>query len=445
MVPGFSTRGKHKEVPMLARPFRFLHAADLHLEEPVCGLSDIPQHLEEALLEAPWRAARRLVDTAVEEAVDFVLLSGDVIDAAVAGPSGVVRWRRELERLAEHRIAVYWAAGSVDLQSNWPAAARLPAGVHRFIPGRPQEVTHWRDEAPLAIVQGAGGDSRAAVRAAEFRPEPSGLFTIALVPGIADAEGLAARGIHYWALGGEHARRTLSASPQVAHYPGTPQGRSPREAGPHGFTLVSVDESGTAHPRFVAADAVRWHVERIELVPSATGRELADQLEQRLEALWEGAAGRHLLIDWGVVAEGALAYRLRQGVLKDELLGLLREAYGRREPAAYSAALRVESRAAWPANWRDEDSLLGQFLRTLANHAENPQRHPLDLAGFLSEKQLAAGLAEPFQPAGEAERSAVLQEAARLGIDLLNPEAIDGTAAGGNALAALVHRMEEGT
>ncbi len=48
----------------------------------------------------------------------------------------------------------------------------------------------------------------------------------------------------YWALGGRAERTTLFNSPGIAHYPGTPQGRSPAEAGTHGCTLVNVDEQG---------------------------------------------------------------------------------------------------------------------------------------------------------------------------------------------------------
>ena len=57
----------------------------------------------------------------------------------------------------------------------------------------------------------------------------------------AKADGLEAhptRGMHYWALGGRAERTTLFNSPGIAHYPGTPQGRSPAEAGAHGCTVV---------------------------------------------------------------------------------------------------------------------------------------------------------------------------------------------------------------
>ena len=69
--------------------FRFLHASDLHLDRPPRGLAEVPDHLRSVLAEAPYRAAERVFDAAVKERVDFVVLSGDVIDplAAARGAS----------------------------------------------------------------------------------------------------------------------------------------------------------------------------------------------------------------------------------------------------------------------------------------------------------------------------------------------------------------------
>ena len=40
-------------------PFRFVHASDFHLEQPLCGVTDVPDHLRELFLEAPYAAAAR--------------------------------------------------------------------------------------------------------------------------------------------------------------------------------------------------------------------------------------------------------------------------------------------------------------------------------------------------------------------------------------------------
>ena len=36
---------------------RFIHAADFHLERPMHDLLDLPEHLKQALVDAPWKAA----------------------------------------------------------------------------------------------------------------------------------------------------------------------------------------------------------------------------------------------------------------------------------------------------------------------------------------------------------------------------------------------------
>ena len=74
---------------MSGQSFRFLHASDFHLEEPLGGLAEVPPHLGELFLDAPFTAAERVFDVAVRERVDFVILSGDILEPTLAGPRGI--------------------------------------------------------------------------------------------------------------------------------------------------------------------------------------------------------------------------------------------------------------------------------------------------------------------------------------------------------------------
>ena len=56
--------------------FRFLHAADLHLDSPLRGLEADPSAPAELIRAATRRALGRLVDLAIEEKVDFLLIAG---------------------------------------------------------------------------------------------------------------------------------------------------------------------------------------------------------------------------------------------------------------------------------------------------------------------------------------------------------------------------------
>jgi DNA repair exonuclease SbcCD nuclease subunit len=60
--------------------FRFLHAADIHLDSPMRGLEADPDAPAALLREASRAAFRNLIDAAIEEQVAFVLIAGDLYD-----------------------------------------------------------------------------------------------------------------------------------------------------------------------------------------------------------------------------------------------------------------------------------------------------------------------------------------------------------------------------
>ena len=60
--------------------FRFLHAADLHIDSPLRGLGRYEGAPVEALRVATRTAFENLVQLAIDEAVGFVVLAGDVYD-----------------------------------------------------------------------------------------------------------------------------------------------------------------------------------------------------------------------------------------------------------------------------------------------------------------------------------------------------------------------------
>src|SRR6266404_4920454 len=61
-------------------PMRFLHAADVHLDSPLRGLDDYEGAPVQALRGATRKAFAGLVQLAVAERVDFVILAGDLYD-----------------------------------------------------------------------------------------------------------------------------------------------------------------------------------------------------------------------------------------------------------------------------------------------------------------------------------------------------------------------------
>ena len=60
--------------------FRFLHAADVHLDSPLIGLDRYESAPVTAVRSATRRAFENLVRLAIDEHVAFVLLAGDLYD-----------------------------------------------------------------------------------------------------------------------------------------------------------------------------------------------------------------------------------------------------------------------------------------------------------------------------------------------------------------------------
>ena len=403
-------------------PLRFVHAADFHLEMPLYGMAEVPDHLRGGWLDAAYTAAQRVFDAAIAEEAEFLILSGDILRPQQAPLRGPIFLAEQFARLAGRGVAVYWAGGETDPPEAWPTAVPLPESVHFFPRGRTAEILHMRHDSPIARLVGQSRDGQRPVRVEEFDPDPAGLYSIAVAHGPADAAALAARGMHYWALGGRHERQTLSAGVAIAHDPGTPQGRCPEEPGVHGCTLVQVDEQGQARTSVIPTDTLRWCDERVVLEESATRGDLEALLRGRVQSLIETAAKMDRLVSWTIAGNGPLVAQLREAAMEAQLLDWLRGEYGMRAPAAWSLSLEVEAADAIPDTLYEGDTILGDFLRAIRQYEMNPaEAVPLD--GYLSEAQLAGALAAAASLPEGADRQHVLREAALLGLDLLGPKA----------------------
>lgn len=415
---------------MPERPFRFLHAADLHLDEPAAGVADAPGQLVDLLVDCPLLAGRRVFDAAIEHHVDFVLLAGDVIDLNRAAPREMAFLVEQFERLAAKNIAVYWAGGAID-SADWPVHYSLPANVKQASRLHVQRHRHEIAGEPVCELVGRGHEHGEAPKAHEFANSREDLFSIAVVH-TPFAGGMRDLGIEYWALGGLHGRSTLHQSAKsLSHYPGSPQGRSFNETGAHGCTLVQVDEGRQVRLTPIATDVVRWESQSLTLGVAADRAELERLLRDRTAQLLAEAAGAAVLIDWQIVCDGTIFGELRRGKLTADLLATLQREFGNRTPAVWTAAIRPELPTELPTAWQREETLRGDYLRAIGGLLHETQLSdsnlsPLDLDEILTHagdgvhlqrfERISASLTDP------ANRRRVLREAAWLGADLLSAE-----------------------
>lgn len=396
----------------MAEKLRFLHTSNWRLEQPPGGLPEVSPALRDRLLEAPLEAARRVVDLAVSEAVDFVLLAGDIAHPPQAGPRGLSFLMAQLGRLCEKGIPVYWPCGEHELA--WPGDVPLPEGVHRFGSDR-ESVVHRRDGQPLARIWGQSPAAGDRVALSDFDDDAEELFCVGATVGTFHARDASPHRPAYLALGGRANRRVLTGLPRPIQYSGSPQGRSFQQTGPHGCTLVSVGDDHVPRDSTVATDVVRYVCQSIQPPRSADRAELQSRLAEAVAALRDTADGRDLLVAWQIAAGEPLATQLRSGG-RDKLLAWLRDEFGSASPALWSASIRI-SAPRLPEHLYREDTFLGDYLRHVQAARDEPAAQ-IDLSDYLpADFDEAARLTEAVVQ--ERQRQFLLDEAARLGGQLL--------------------------
>jgi exonuclease SbcD len=412
-------------------PLRFIHASDFQLHQPLAGFAHAPDDMRQLLVDAPMAAARAVFDAAIVNSVDFVVLSGGLIDIQRAAPVSVRLLIDQFKRLADKHIRIYWAGSLTDGPDKWPGGLPLPPNVHVFPLDKVETVTHVRDARPIASIVGAS-TTTGRIRAGEYRADRDGLFTVGVANGSGDAEDLIKRSLHYWALGGRDDAETISSEPHIVHYAGSPQGRTAQSSGKHGAMLVSIDHAGLVRMQPLTTDVVRWHREMLVANHVTSDDELYRLMAERVTNLTSATPDRQLMIEWTIDVDDTLTQDLVGGDLSASLIERLNEQFGQRRPGAWTYLLKPEPHSDVAAEMYEEDTILGDFLRSLREYRSNTSKKNLDMANLLSSEALASELGRSLHLGDSLSREQLLRQVAQIGVHML------GGAALGDAGAAKI-------
>ena len=287
--------------------FKFLHAADIHLDSPLTGLSQHDEAPTETIRVATRSALTRLVDSAIDEGVDFVLIAGDLYDGDWKDFSTGISFNNEMRRLDAQQIPVYLIYGNHDAESRVTKSLQLQDNVHVFPTQEPETVHH--PSLPVSLHGQGFATQSVSENLAENYPQPSGnRYNIGLLhTNLGDREGhgnyapsslsqLVAHGYDYWALGHIHIREIHHENPHVV-YPGNTQGRHVKETGPKGCYLVTVDDDlKTCQCDFIALDTVRWENARVDCSDLVSEHALLDAIRIQLNKSLAKSDGRLLAV-----------------------------------------------------------------------------------------------------------------------------------------------------
>lgn len=323
--------------------FRFVHAADLHLDTPFAGLAGSDSLLAERLRDASLTALDRIVAEALDVGAAFVVFAGDLYDGVQRGIRAQLRFRAALTRLSDAGIPSFIAHGNHDPEGgSWSAIPTWPPLVTVFPAGTPISVPVVRDGAHLATVHGVSYGQRAERDNLALRfPTPArggGLHVGVLHCNVDGATGhepyspctlgeLTARGMGYWALGHVHRQRVLAEGPAWVVYPGNTQGRSfgAGEQGAKGALVVDVEDGAVVGVRPFTTDSVRFVELEANVARFTELGELVDALVGGARAAHDAHGDVELLVRARLSGRGELHQVLRDGAKRAELLQSLRD------------------------------------------------------------------------------------------------------------------------
>ena len=273
---------------------RFLHAADVHLDSPLCSLRSLDEATASQLHRASRRSLELIVQTAIEQKVSAVVLAGDLFDGPVKDAGAGLWVESQLKRLVRENIAVVLIRGNHDAVSNAQRVLHWSDGIYELASDAPQTIR--LDEVRLAIHgQSFGARAESTDLAAAYPPAVMGYFNIGLLHtsliGSSQHDNYAptsiglleSKGYDYWALGHIHQRTEQSLSDKCwIGYSGNTQGRHVRECGAKGCYVVHLSDNHIEKMEFVPTDSLRWHLLPVDLQPAQRLSDIEDCVEDAL-------------------------------------------------------------------------------------------------------------------------------------------------------------------
>ncbi len=312
--------------------FQFIHAADVHLDSPLRGLTAYETAPAEEIRGASRRAFQNLVDLALKQDVAFVVLAGDLYDGDWQDMRTGLWMMKQLARLTDASIPVVMVSGNHDAQSKMTKKLRAPKGVTRLGPRKPQSVELPEIGDGVVIHGQSYGRAEVTENLAQGYPEAQGRtegwFNIGLLHTALEGRAnhasyapcttsdLAAKGYDYWALGHVHAWEVLSKDPWIV-FPGCIQGRHIRETGVKGCAVVTVEDGRVVEVKPAPLDVLRWAQVEVDLAGTEAGEgeaileEALDRVQAALEAAAHSAEDRPLAARVTVVGATVVDQHLR--------------------------------------------------------------------------------------------------------------------------------------
>ena len=362
--------------------FRFIHAADIHLDSPLDHLRSLDAATARRVAAASRRSVETIVATAIEHQVAALIIAGDLFDGPVRDASAALWIDSQFRKLRTAGIDVVLIRGNHDALSNACRSVKWSTGVYQL--GADKATTHVIDSCGLAV-HGQSFAARAVLEniAAAYPEAFDGYFNVGVLhtslsgnsghdtyaPTSVDV--LDGRGFDYWALGHIHQRTVESLSSRCwVGFSGNTQGRHVRECGPKGCNLVHVRDRQVERVEFIATDTVRWYEIPVDVSELDMLVDLSDLVCGACEGLLNDQAGRQLAVRVRLTGASKLHTLLADSIARERISETLSSKL-RDLGSMWLESIRVETRTPRSAQQRPDLELPLGTLREIASDIQS--------------------------------------------------------------------------
>ena len=404
---------------------RFIHCADIHLDSPLRGLERYEGAPVELIRGATRGAFTSLITRCLEEAVDFLLIAGDLYDGDRRDFNTALYFCKQMSRLREWEIPVFLIRGNHDAESRITRDLPLPDNVYLFPANGPSTqvierlrvAVHGQSFATPAVTENL---------VAAYPDRRDAYFNIGLLhtsldgrPGHAPyapctTADLKAKGYDYWALGHVHTREIVCQDPWMV-FPGNLQGRHIRETGSKGYTLVTASNDGAVEDvRHCSVDVVRWHEIDVDGDGAVSVDEIVHRAREAIAQVSAAADGRiiaaRLIVGGCCAAHDEIATRPWQ--FEAQIRGVANDAA---VDSVWIADLVVDTSPTYDLGAiRDRDDPVGELARLIQELGDSPEaREEIDREFLALRSSLPSELHQDMVPEREEAWDALLRDVER--------------------------------
>ena len=329
--------------------FKFIHCSDLHIDSPFKGFSSVENSLVEALRKSTYQAFQNIVELALKEKVEAVLIAGDIYDGAEKSLEAQLKFRHGLQKLSDKGIDTFIVHGNHDPLDGWSNSLEWPERVHIFSGAQMECLPVEMNGVVKAHVYGISYPKRDVTEnlAKKFSRGNGEGFAIGLLHSNVGSQSghdnyapcsmddLIAAKMDYWALGHIHRFRVLRESNPAVVYSGNSQARHMRESGEKGCCLITLNENADPLIQFIPVDAVRYIQGEVDLSGTITLEEVIHAVRSKCEYFSDQTKQRDVFIDLSLKGRTQVHSELQRGDALQGLQGEIRTYFQGRTPSIW--------------------------------------------------------------------------------------------------------------